>query len=148
MLRGNVYKKVPHGTSLGVVQDGAQHHRSPNALTWRSKLHVVCRRWCKQGRLAMGQKVSQNSRILRGLDRQSRRKRIYSIAAYGSSDTTEEATVFVRYLDMFVTVQLLEDTPAVLSKENSSSKMCIQMNGRKAKHQTVFVVFVNATISY
>ena len=40
------------------------------------------------------------------------------IAANGSIDTTEEATVHAQDLDMFVTVQLVEDTPAVLSLEN------------------------------
>ena len=35
------------------------------------------------------------------------------ITANGSLDTTEEATVYVRDLDMFVAVQLLENTPAV-----------------------------------
>ena len=36
------------------------------------------------------------------------------IAAKGPIDTTEEATVYVKDLDMFVNVQVLEDTPAVL----------------------------------
>ena len=31
----------------------------------------------------------------------------------GSIDATEEAIVYVKDLDMFVTVQLLEDSPAV-----------------------------------
>ena len=34
------------------------------------------------------------------------------ITANGSIDTTEKATAYVKDLDMFVTVQLLEDTPA------------------------------------
>ena len=37
-----------------------------------------------------------------------------AIAANGSIDTTDEATVNVEDLDIFDTVQLLEDTPAVL----------------------------------
>ena len=40
------------------------------------------------------------------------------IAANGSIDTTEEATVYVQDLDIFVTVQLIEYTPAVLSVGN------------------------------
>ena len=36
------------------------------------------------------------------------------ITANGSIDTAEEDTVYVKDLDMSVTVQLLEDTPAVL----------------------------------
>ena len=38
-----------------------------------------------------------------------------AIAANGSIDTTDEAVVSVNDLDMFVAVQLFEDTPAGLS---------------------------------
>ena len=37
------------------------------------------------------------------------------VTANGEVPTEEEATVYVRELDLFVTVMLLEDTPAVLS---------------------------------
>ena len=37
------------------------------------------------------------------------------ITADGEVQTNEEATVYVRELDVFLTVKLLEDTPAVLS---------------------------------
>ena len=37
------------------------------------------------------------------------------VAANGEVQTREEATVFVKEFDLFVTVKLLEDTPAVLS---------------------------------
>ena len=37
------------------------------------------------------------------------------ITANGTITTTEEATVCVKDLDMFITVQLMEDSPAVLS---------------------------------
>ena len=37
------------------------------------------------------------------------------VAANGEVHTKEEATVYVKELDLFVTVKLLEDTPAVLS---------------------------------
>ena len=37
------------------------------------------------------------------------------ITATGSIDTNEEATMFMKDLDMFVTIQLLEDTPAFVS---------------------------------
>ena len=48
------------------------------------------------------------------------------ITANGSIDTTGVATVYVRDLDMFVTVQLLEDTPAVFSlcKSGKQHKTC------------------------
>ena len=37
------------------------------------------------------------------------------ITANGEVQTNEEATVYVRELDIFLTMKLLEDTPAVLS---------------------------------
>ena len=37
------------------------------------------------------------------------------LTATGEVQTNEEAQVYVYYLDLFVTVQLLEETPAVLS---------------------------------
>ena len=37
------------------------------------------------------------------------------VTANGEVQTKEEATVYVKELDLFVTVMLLEDTPAVLS---------------------------------
>ena len=37
------------------------------------------------------------------------------ITANGEVQTNEEATVYVKELDIFLTVKLLEDTPAVLS---------------------------------
>ena len=40
---------------------------------------------------------------------------IMVVTADGEVQTKEEATVYVRELDLFVTVVLLEDTPAVLS---------------------------------
>ena len=43
------------------------------------------------------------------------------IAAYREVQTKEEATVYVRELDVFVTVKLLEDTAVVLSLGNSAN---------------------------
>ena len=37
------------------------------------------------------------------------------VTANGEVQTKEEATVYVRELDIFLTMKLLEDTPAVLS---------------------------------
>ena len=37
------------------------------------------------------------------------------ITAYGEVQTHEEATVYVKDLDVFLTVEVLENTPAVLS---------------------------------
>ena len=37
------------------------------------------------------------------------------VTANGEVPTKDEATVYVRELDLFVTVMLLEDTPAILS---------------------------------
>ena len=41
------------------------------------------------------------------------------VTANGEVQTNEEAQVYVQDLDMFVTVQSLEETPAVLSLETS-----------------------------
>ena len=73
------------------------------------------------------------------------------ITANGSDDTTEEVTFFLKDLDMFVPVQLLEDTPAGLW-ENSAKKMVfIHTSGTKvntpilSKNNNMY--FANATIS-
>ena len=44
-----------------------------------------------------------------------KRQQTTLITANGSVDTDEEATVCVKDLDLFVTAQLSEDTPPVLS---------------------------------
>ena len=59
-------------------------------------------------------------------------------AASGSIDTTEEASVHVNNLDMFVTIQLFEDTPACaiswkLCEDNVSS-----YEWKKEKHRILF----------
>ena len=41
------------------------------------------------------------------------------MTANGEMQTREEATVYVKELDLFVTVMLLEETPAVLSLEEA-----------------------------
>ena len=38
------------------------------------------------------------------------------IAANGTNTTTDEATVYVKDLDMLITVHVLEDSPAVFSQ--------------------------------
>ena len=50
-----------------------------------------------------------------------RRSRIHTtvVPTNGEVQTNEEAQVFVHDLDLFVTVQLLDDRPAVLSLGNS-----------------------------
>ena len=45
------------------------------------------------------------------------------VTANGEVQTKEEATVYVKELDLFVTVMLLEDTPAVLSLGKNSAKI-------------------------
>ena len=68
--------------------------------------------------------------------------------ATGEVPTKGEATVYVRELDLFVTVMLLEDTPAVLSLGNlcedpgyshewtSGQKPHLTQNGRRKKCNT------------
>ena len=54
-----------------------------------------------------------------------------NISAKGSITTTEQATVNVRDSDMLITVQLLKDSPAVLSQGKIDAKTTdILMNGR------------------
>ena len=55
------------------------------------------------------------------------------ITANGSVDTTEEVTVYVKDLDMFVPVQLLEDTPVVLSLGKLFEENGIHTSGTKVK---------------
>ena len=60
--------------------------------------------------------------------------------ANGSIDTTEEATVYVKDLDMFATVQLHEDTPAVFYLGTLRRKLGIHVSGKKVKtksHHTI-----------
>ena len=75
------------------------------------------------------------------------------ITANRSVDTTWEATVYVKDLAMFGTVQLLEDTPAVLFFwENPAKKMDMHTSGKKAKTQMlsrmVRLYFAIAITSY
>ena len=55
------------------------------------------------------------------------------ITADGSINATEEATVYVKDLDMFVTVQLLKDTPAVLSLGKLCEENGFHTSGTKVK---------------
>ena len=54
--------------------------------------------------------------------------------ANGTITTTEEATVYVRDLDIMITVQLLEDSPAVLSLGNYAKNIGFLENGRRTVH--------------
>ena len=55
------------------------------------------------------------------------------ITAKGEVQTHEDATVYVKELDIFLTVKVLENTPAVLSFESFSMKTDIPMNGSMVK---------------
>ena len=55
------------------------------------------------------------------------------ITANGSVDTTEEVTFFLKEMDMFVPVQLLEDTPVVLSLGKLFEENGIHTSGTKVK---------------
>ena len=61
------------------------------------------------------------------------------VTANGEVQTEEEATVYVRELDLFVTVMLLEDTPAVLSLgklcEDHGNKLALDQWSRTTSHQ-------------
>ena len=49
--------------------------------------------------------------------------------ANGEVQTQEEATVYVKELDIFLTMKVLENTPAVLPLERFAMKTDIPMNG-------------------
>ena len=53
------------------------------------------------------------------------------MTANGEVQTREEATVYVEQLDLFVTVMLLEETPAVLSL----GKLCEDQLSETTSHQ-------------
>ena len=53
------------------------------------------------------------------------------VRANGEVQTNDEATVYVKELDLFVTVMLLEDTPAVLSQ-----KPQLIRDGRRTQYNT------------
>ena len=57
------------------------------------------------------------------------------VTADGSINATEETTVYVKDLDMFVTVQLLQDTPAVLSLGKHCEENGAHTSGTKVKTQ-------------
>ena len=59
------------------------------------------------------------------------------ITANGEVQTNEEATVYVRELDIFLTIKLLEDTPAV----QSLGKLC---DDQRSKTHLIFKWYSNA----
>ena len=61
------------------------------------------------------------------------------ITANGEVQTHEEATVYVKELDIFLTMKLLEDTPAVLSLGKLfAMNMDIHMSGSTVKNHISF----------
>ena len=56
------------------------------------------------------------------------------LTASGEVHTNEEAQVYAHDLDLFVTVQLLEETIAVLSLGNSAKTTDILMSGSAVKN--------------
>ena len=58
------------------------------------------------------------------------------VTANGEVQTNEEAQVYVHDLDLFVTVQILDDTPAFLSLGNSAKKTEKRMSGPAVKSHT------------
>ena len=55
------------------------------------------------------------------------------VTANGEVQTNEEAQVYVEDLDLFVTVQLLEETPAVLRLESFAQSTDVHMSEKTAK---------------
>ena len=58
------------------------------------------------------------------------------VAANGEVQTKEEATVYVRELDLFVTVMLLENTPTVLSLGKLCEELGTAFIGPEARNHT------------
>ena len=56
------------------------------------------------------------------------------VTANGEVQTNEEAQVYVHDLDLFVTVQILDDTPAVLSLGKTARNTDIHMSGPVVKN--------------
>ena len=56
------------------------------------------------------------------------------ITANGEVQTHEEATVYVKELDIFLTMKVLENTPAVLSLGKLCDKNGIPTNGSMVKN--------------
>ena len=56
------------------------------------------------------------------------------ITANGEVQTHEEAIVYVKELDIFLTMKVLENTPAVLSLESFAMKTGIPTNGSMVKN--------------
>ena len=76
------------------------------------------------------------------------RSQMTVITANGEMQTNEEATVCVRELDMFLTMKILEDTPAVLSLGKFCDERgysCDWINGQK-QHISFKMVFENSAI--
>ena len=64
------------------------------------------------------------------------RKDTTAFTANGTTRTTAQATVYVKDVHMFVTVQLLKDSAAVLDLGNSAKNMGNLLNGEKANHNS------------
>ena len=60
------------------------------------------------------------------------------ITANGEVQTHEEAAVYVKELDIFLTLKVLENTPAVLSLGKLCDETDIHMNGSTVKKQNPF----------
>ena len=58
------------------------------------------------------------------------------MSAYGEVQTNEEAQVYVQDLDLFVTVQILEETPAVLSLGKLCSEHGCSYEWKKRRNST------------
>ena len=60
------------------------------------------------------------------------------ITANGEVQTHEEATVYVKELDIFLTMKVLDNTPAVYRSESFAMKTDILMNGSTVKNHNSF----------
>ena len=84
---------------------------TPGCVNKRARGKRVCDRF--QSEYAYGQQADLNSAELETM--RTSRNPTTVMTANGEVQTSEEATVHVKELDLFVTVMLFEETPAVLS---------------------------------
>ena len=66
------------------------------------------------------------------------RKHSTVLAANGEVQTNEESTVYVYDLDLFVKVQIIEDTPQSCRLENSAKITDIPLSGPVVRNHTLF----------
>ena len=134
--------------SLGLICPGQPHQRSPNAPKFVDRSQEETE-WQEQGarqaawRLAKSAEerefVVDSRASMHMISKKDLNDAVDTltklccprtvITANGKVQTHEEATVYVKELDIFLTMKVLEDTPAVFSFGSFAMKTGILVNG-------------------